>query len=294
MKRKWTFDPDGVDVDEGALTLVVVRRLGKRLTGYRIEVDAGVEEALRNICLKTLDRLRETEPEHFGPDVRIDREEYLAVPDVSLIVPSDEESQSDIETDVELRDILGRASSLERLSARDLPSGFLLYAVVVGDDATDRHAFVRKANPRSAVKPGRIVTAFGDRLQRIEQPLLVLDDHFDIVIGSGGLAALNQAVFDTTLPRYRGHDEAHSGVHEGAHHGPSVRRRRCRSDGRTLSSTTSVGQEAPRALREPPLEARKDYHQRCARRGQAPGFGSGDGHSRQQTRLRRRQPDHVA
>jgi hypothetical protein len=41
-----------------------------------------------------------------------------------------------------------------------------------------------------------VVTAFGDRLQRIEQPLLVLDDHFDLVIGSGGLAALNQAVFE--------------------------------------------------------------------------------------------------
>jgi len=196
VKKKWAFDPEAVDVNEGALTLVVVRRSGKALVGSRIEVDEGVEEALRDICRKTLDRLRETEPAHFGPDVRIDRGEYLAVPDVSLILPSGVAPQSDIETDVELRELLGRASSLERLSARDLSSGFLLYAVVIGDDPSDRHAFVRKANPRSAVKPGRLVTAFGDRLQRIEQQLFVLDDHFDLVIGSGGLAALSQAVFE--------------------------------------------------------------------------------------------------
>jgi len=132
----------------------------------------------------------------------------LTVPGIPLVQPTAEpvraagddddndDEEDGVAADVALPDILGRASSLERLSAQGLPAGFLLYAAVVGDNPADRHAFVRKANPRSAVRPGKIITAFGDRLRHVTEPLLILDDHFDLVMGGGGVAVLNQSAFE--------------------------------------------------------------------------------------------------
>src|SRR2546426_7646040 len=145
MAKRWQFDPDVVDL-RAAMTFVVVRRQGKRLIGYRVEVATEVVELLRNICASTLIRIRGLDARSFGPDTRIDpASEYLAVPGIPLLPDSaepedadfqddDGDDEGDIAADVALPEILGRASSLDRLSARDLPSGFLLYAVVFGDE----------------------------------------------------------------------------------------------------------------------------------------------------------------
>src|SRR5262249_11076854 len=156
MAKPWQFDADAVDL-EAAVTLVVVRRQGKRLMGHRIEVETDVDQALRDLCWRTLDRIRALDPRRFGPDVRVDPgSEYLTVPGIPLVQPTAEpvraagddddndDEEDGVAADVALPDILGRASSLERLSAQGLPAGFLLYAAVVGDNPADRHAFVRK------------------------------------------------------------------------------------------------------------------------------------------------------
>jgi hypothetical protein len=170
-------------------------------------MDGSVEGALRSTCRSTIDAVRQRRPKQFGPDVHLNAsDEYLAVPGVALVFPDQtkqhgavddlDADDANIETDVELRALLGRASSLPPLSAQNLPLGFLLYALVVGDEPADRHAFVRKANPRSAVRPGRIIGSFGERLTRVSEPLLILDDHFDLVLGGGGTVVLNQAAFE--------------------------------------------------------------------------------------------------
>ena len=82
------------------------------------------------------------------------------------------------------------------------------YAAVLGDNPTDRTAFIRKANPKRGLRPGRIWTTFHDVLARIDAPALVLDEYFDLIIDSSGMVVLNQTAFemlfrDTTAVQQR-------------------------------------------------------------------------------------------
>lgn len=194
MSATWTWDDEQVDLSE-SLTLVVASRTGKTLRGRRVEVEDGVATALRTACKNTLDIMASRAALAFGPDAVVHPvDEYLAVP-AAEYAATDELSPTGEPRN--LIGILNRAASLATMSAAKIPkSGFLLYAVVIGDDPEHRTAFIRKTNPRSPVRPGKVVTAFGQRLRRIDEPVFVLDDQFDLVVGRNGLAALNQNAFE--------------------------------------------------------------------------------------------------
>lgn len=211
--RRWELDPTSVDL-AGDLTLVVARRSGKTLHGHKVEFEAGAGEGIREVCRKTLERIRSLRPRQYEPSLRIDpTHEYLAVPDSDLVQheafrpkrrrPAEDEASTgnpaaaSIEADPQVRELLRRASGLDRLPADHLAQySFQFYAAVVGSSPTVRTAFVRKRNPATVLKRGRMVFAYGDRLRSIDDPLFLLDDQFDLVVARDGIAVLDQNAFE--------------------------------------------------------------------------------------------------
>lgn len=210
--RRWKLDTTSVDVS-GDITLVVARRSGKTLHGHKVEFEAGAGEGIREICRKTLQRLQPLSARQYEPSLRIDpAHEYLAVPDAQLVQHeafrpkrrrashtdgTSNPAAATIEADPQVRELLGRAAGLERLPAEHLAQySFQFYAAVVGSLPTARTAFVRKRNPATVLKRGRMVFAYGDRLRSIEDPLFLLDDQFDLVVAPDGIAVLDQNAFE--------------------------------------------------------------------------------------------------
>jgi SAM-dependent methyltransferase len=211
--RKWELDPSAIDV-AGDITLVVARRSGRRLHGYKVEFATGAGESIRVVCSETLERVRQRTARQYEASLRIDdQREYLAVPDEQLVLhesfrpkrqrrtsaSNDDGNQAvvSVETDPQVRDLLRRASGLDRLPAEHLARfAFQFYAAVVGSDPGRRTSFVRKKNPAKVLKRGGLVFSYGDRLTEVADPLMLLDDRFDLVVAEDGLAVLDQDVFE--------------------------------------------------------------------------------------------------
>jgi hypothetical protein len=207
--KAWQLDRAAIDV-AGDVTFVVARRSGVNLKGYKVEASSEALEDIRAACVTTLDLLGQRAPRSYEPSLEIESEhEYLSIPSVRARTTKPTEHQANgedsnneveptaIETDPQVSELLGRASGLDRLPAPDLGRfPFLFYAAVVGSDSAIRSAFVRKRNPAMTVKAGRKPLAYGNVLHRVDEPLLLLDPAFDLVIAPGGIAVLNQPVFE--------------------------------------------------------------------------------------------------
>jgi hypothetical protein len=217
----WSFDPAALDLD-GDMTLVLARRQGTKLVGGKVEfADQATDElraAIKNCAAKIATLTRRS----YEPSLRIQDGEYMAVPDQlvekaaaplkpkakagAAVTTEDPKKGSvekaapaqHIETDPQVRSLLKNASGLNLLAAQALgKQRFLFYAVVVGSTPGSRTSFVRKVNPSKALDAGKMWFSFGQRLTKVEQPLLSLDDYFDLVVTTDGIAVLNQIVFDS-------------------------------------------------------------------------------------------------
>jgi hypothetical protein len=212
----WAFDSQTIDLD-GDMTLVLARRKGSNLVGWKIEFADDATGELRSMLKRTASMIDSFARRGYEPSLRIGDGEYLAVPDqlverAAAVPPPanvDAEGVSEttsaaatatavhIETDPQVRHLLRNASGLGLITAQGLSKQpFLFYAVVVGSSPTNRTAFVRKLNPTKSLDAGKHWFSMGERLSKVDQPLLSLDDHFDLVVTDDGIAVLHQGVFD--------------------------------------------------------------------------------------------------
>ncbi len=206
---KSSFDPAAIDVS-GDITLIVAHRSGRNLKGHRVAMHTDVENELRTICAATLSFLGERQAVRYSSDLAFDRDrEYLLVPGGKLLahrrkarhgrqpLPRPGGEAPLIEVDPAARVLVAQASSLPELAASDLTKqSLLLYAAVVGDDPDDRIAFLDRWNPYKAGLSGNFVTLFGDRLRRLEGPLLVFERTFDMIVSSDAIAVLDAKAFE--------------------------------------------------------------------------------------------------
>ncbi len=202
------FDPASIDTS-GSVTLVVARRSGRNYIGNRIAMSTDVANELRQICQETLNTISERTPVAYADDLDFEREShYVLVPSSVLVAhrpeprrgrrPTDDVAEvAQIEVDPGARRVLASASSLDELNARDLKKqSFTFYAAVVGNNPDHRVAFVDQWNPYKAGLSGGVITNFGDRLNRIEGPLLVFERSFDMVVTDSAIAVLDLAAFE--------------------------------------------------------------------------------------------------
>ncbi len=168
-----------------------------------------VEAELRMICRTTLESFSARTGVSYSDDLALDVEnQYMVVPSTILVAHRPESRRGrraadapaeppQIEVDAGAREVLAKASSLEKLHASELKKQpFVFYAAVVGDDPDHRIAFVDKWNPYKAGMSGRLLTSFGDRLRRIDEPLLIFERSFDMVMTDDTIAVLNERAFE--------------------------------------------------------------------------------------------------
>jgi hypothetical protein len=197
------FDPSSLDTT-GDITLV----LGQRTTGvkgFRVAMHTAVEAEVRAICEQTRARLDGLTPVEYVDDLSFDpHTHYLVVPLEKLVthrprrgrVAAGEERPL-VEVDAASRKVLSEASSLPQISATEIEKkSFLFYSAVVGDDPSSRTAFVSKLNPYKAALSGKLLASFGDRLRRVEGPLLAFERTFDMVVTEDVVAVLDPGAFE--------------------------------------------------------------------------------------------------
>ncbi|MEX0985141.1 MAG: hypothetical protein WD096_08835 [Actinomycetota bacterium] len=164
---------------------MIAWRVGAHLEAAMVPVADEVVDELRASCRRTVDQLASSEVQGYDPDALVERGSWMAVP--SRIVDEDGSP---------VADIVRRASGLDRIDAREIPNRLLFYAVAVGDSPGERAGFIRKADPHKSSKPGRLLAALGEVLARIQEPVFLLDDRFDLVLVPEGVMVLNQVAFD--------------------------------------------------------------------------------------------------
>jgi len=193
--------------DADDVTLVVAQRTN-RLHGYRILMHGAVSAALRGACRETVAAIDARTPVTFAADIEYDPStQYLEVPAALLTVavqpPPDGAAASKqqggvtVETDPEAHTILRQASSQHQLHANELGKRtFVFYAAVVGNDPDRRTAFVTQWNPHRIGLEGKILTAYGNQLREIRDPLLAFERLFHMAVTPEGIAVLNKTAFE--------------------------------------------------------------------------------------------------
>lgn len=178
---------------EGALTLSVGWKVGKKTHLRQLAVGTEVGQALRDVLASTLADIDEREAQDWAPDADLTPETYLTL-DVAAVgsapeLASEHGAKNLIES-------LAAAEDLPILHAKDLPAGDLsFYAVTIGDTPGQRAVFIRRSNPRRGLKRGRIYSILRDTLQRVEKPIFAFDDWMDLVVVDTRVVVLSQTVF---------------------------------------------------------------------------------------------------
>jgi hypothetical protein len=213
-----SFDPSKIDV-RGAVTLVIARRTGVNMKGYRIPLHTDVAKELRETCKATLTALGLRKPVDYADDLAFDAErQYLLVPTDMLVAhrpesrrgrrkAHDHGDRPQVQVDPSASAILAKASSQPQLSISELTDSegnlrdrsYVFYAAVVGDTTKDRIAFVDRWNPYKAALSGKVTTWFGDSLRKVEGPLLVFERSFDMVVTESAIAVLDPRAFETVF-----------------------------------------------------------------------------------------------
>lgn len=195
--------------DDADATLIVAQRTN-RLKGYRIGMHADVAKALRKAAADTVAAIEARTPVTFAADIDYDpATKYLEVPRTLLTVAQPPPSAGDgarpqrqppnttVETDPEAHAVISQGSSLPLLKAGELGKrSFAFYALIVGNTPETRTAFVTQWNPHRLGLSGKILTAFGDQLRRIGQPLLAFESVFHMAVTPDGIAVLNKSAFE--------------------------------------------------------------------------------------------------
>lgn len=182
------------DIDlDGALTLSVGWRTGKKLRMAQILVRSDVEMVFRSVVAECIENLEGRASEPWTPEGDLAPETYLTAPVACL---GEEPVMAAEHGDQSFGEVVQSAQELAVIAPQDLPKRDLeLYVVTVGSDESGRAAFVRRANPRRGLRAGRMLTSFRDVLTRIEDPVFAFDNMVDLVFFDDEVHVLSQVAF---------------------------------------------------------------------------------------------------
>lgn len=187
--------------------LVLGWRRGARIRGGRLNLDRAMDRQLRSRALATLRQIGERTTRSYDPSGQLEDDEIflLEVADLpdrpvaksrrnGLSVSVDEA----VSEASQLIDLLRAPGHLDPISPEEARGQiFLFYAVVFSGRNTTPIAFVKRHNPGQVLKAGRVFGLFGEVITEIEDPILVFESDFDLVIDGDEIAAMRA----NALPR---------------------------------------------------------------------------------------------
>ena len=167
------------------VSLIVAWKQGDGYSGGEVRVVAGVAAHLRGACEHTLRQVSQRQPRPYTPDMLLEEDdEFLVVEDAELV------------GDSQVAAIVLPTEPLPIINAQSLPNRPLqLYAARIRTTDGDV-AFIRKANPQTPIRAGRMFALLGNTLSRIGGPVFGLDNHFDLIVTEQGVLSLKQSYFE--------------------------------------------------------------------------------------------------
>ncbi len=158
-------------VVDGAVTLAVGWRQGKKILGGRVELTMEVADFLRTVASNAAQEIGERTDKPYSADSYLEQDEVFALPVASALIESD------------IIDIVRNSTALPRIRAGELPrKPLLFYATVVGDDPTARTSFVRATNPVVTAGTGRVLTRLAQSLTSVSEPVFALERRVDLAV----------------------------------------------------------------------------------------------------------------
>lgn len=177
------------------------RRWNNRLEARQVNLDEDVFPTLRRVCTQALANLSSMTAVPYGPYAEVEMgEEFLEISakDVNVSKPGDEfEKKNDQAEGADLLKLVSQIRQLDDVGAETLrATSFSFYGIAFEEPGTTV-LFVRKANPRKSLEAGHKYFKYGDKLKRVDQPDLVLDDEIDVVLTTDTAFVLRSSAFRT-------------------------------------------------------------------------------------------------
>jgi len=183
---QWPFEYAQIDTTAG-VTLVVLWKQGSLVVARQVPVAREVADFLREAMDRTIQEAGERQARPYYPEMHLEKEECLVLQDPSLF------------EDTGIGGLLFPDQPHSQIRPDELENRVLwMYASIVGS-VERRRAFIRRGNAHVDARRGRLFTTLTNSLARIEEPILALNDRFDLIAGMSGVIALNQPTFDAVF-----------------------------------------------------------------------------------------------
>ncbi len=189
-----------------ASTLVLGWRQGTNLKAGRLQLGSDMDRELRNRAHETLSRIGTRSARSYEHSAQLEDDEVflLTASDLPTKRPrlpkrrqaEDETTsttlaQTEEERTSALLNLLNNPYELDPLPADDIRGrSFLFYAAVFTTINPGPIAFVKQFNPGVVLKTGRVFGMLGQTVTRVEDPILVFEPDFDLVIDQDEIASL--------------------------------------------------------------------------------------------------------
>jgi hypothetical protein len=203
---------------------------------WTLEVARDAASALQEVVQRFEDELSTRTRRGYDPDATLGPDEVMEIPPTAI-------------RDHAVVRALRSAAQARPESARTLRGvPILYYAIVTGDALDDVSVFVRKYNPARGLRPGGVLLALGETLERVSDPVVNLDSRLDLVLApdewilTTSITAFQQVFRETTAVLE--HVTAWVGDFASrvpfANDGAALLVRRCQTDGRVRAKVLAI------------------------------------------------------
>lgn len=188
------------------VSLVVSWRQGRNLRAARVPIGTSFATDLRAAATRTQQALGTLRQRNYEPTAHLEEDEAFAFSlDALPTRPLDRRRRNEPEEDAApqeqasaLVNLVERPSVLDEVSADQVRTGrFLFYAATFrdpGDAGAPVVAMVKGSNPGQVARSGRILGLLGDTLTRLDQPVMIFADDFDLLVSGTEIVALREGI----------------------------------------------------------------------------------------------------
>jgi hypothetical protein len=182
--------------------LVLGWRKGSTIAAGRLNLARDMHQELRRRAQASLAEVGRRTVRAFDPAAQLEEDEVFLLtidqlpsrpkrqppgrrPKVAAEDPVDEQEEAST-----LVDLLRTPGSLDPIPADSARGQTFLFYAVVFSNRNGSIAFLKRHNPGSVLKTGRVLGLLGQDVTRIDDPVLIFESDFDLIIDGNDLAAL--------------------------------------------------------------------------------------------------------
>ena len=163
------------------------------MAGGRLDLDKAIEADLRGVAAGALGEVRERSPKTYDPSAYQEADEvFLMTRSMLPPPPVLQRPRRQPEGVTDLLALVGTAPGLLPIIAPSDLKGrtFHFYAVVVTEKGEEPIAFVKRQTAGRVVGQGRIAAVLGQTVTKLESPVMIFSEDFDLIVDGDEIAVL--------------------------------------------------------------------------------------------------------